>query len=111
MAHFTKNMRERLFAQGWKFSHDYYDYITGETTIYSNKNFPGVYIMESGFGRFVIYSDNVYKTETEKIQEAYEQGLANGERRGFIRGFNNGYFWGFKHGKESANKTGIERKT
>ena len=119
MAHFTKEMRERLFAQGWEFSHDYYDYITGETTVYSNKDFPGVYIMESGFGRFVIYSDNVYKTEEEKIQEAYDKGykeaktkftpnaLEAGKRalELYNLGYSRGYRDGFKHGKENTNKT------
>ena len=119
MAYFTKEMKQRLKDQGWEFSHDYYDYITGETTVYSNKDFPGVYIMESGFGNFVIYSDNVYKTEEEKIQEAYDKGykeaktkftpnaLEAGKRalELYNLGYSRGYRNGFKHGKENTNKT------
>jgi len=78
MAKFTQSMRKRLKQQGWKISHDYYDCVIGETTIFSNRNYPGVYAMESGFGRFVIYSDDAYKTEEEIIQEAYKKGYEQG---------------------------------
>ena len=72
MARFTKEMKQRLKDQGWEFSHT--DYSIFEDDVYSNNKYPGVYIMESKFGNFEIYSDVIYKTEKEKLQEAYDKG-------------------------------------
>ena len=114
MAKFTKEMKQRLKDQGWEFSHT--DYSIFEDDVYSNNKYPGVYIMESKFGNFEIYSDNVYKTEAEKIQEAYEKGykeakikftpnaLEAGKRalELYNLGYSRGYRDGFKHGKENS---------
>jgi len=86
MARFTKMMEKRLKEQGWKFSHtDYYSIF--DDNVYSNDKYPGIYILETEFGNFDIYSDVIYKTEKEKLQEAYE------------KGYNKGYDYGYKTAK------------
>ena len=110
MAHFTKNMKQRLFAQGWKFSNDYYSIF--EDDVYSNDKYPGVYIKETACGNFEIYSDFIYKTEKEKIQEAYKKGYSQGYNSGINRGYyicsKNGYNK-YKEGYEKGYDAGYEQ--
>ncbi len=92
MAHFTQNMKERLFAQGWKFSHkNYYEYNQEIETIYSNDKYPGVFISRSNSFGIYTYSDDLYNPESEKIIEAYNKGYNKGSKRGYDRGYNYGY--------------------
>ena len=116
MARFTKEMKQRLKDQGWEFSHT--DYSIFEDDVYSNNKYPGVYIMESKFGNFEIYSDVIYKTEKEKLQEAYDKGykeaktkftpnaLEAGKRalELYNLGYSRGYRDGSKHRKEMQIK-------
>ena len=112
MAHFTKEMKQRLKDQGWEFSHGYYDYVMGKKTIYSNKSFPGVYVMETGTRNFAIYSDVIYKIEEEKIQEAYKKRYNKAKieftpnplevKEKICDTYVNGYYRGYNYGYKIA---------
>ena len=106
MAHFTQNMMERLFIQGWEFSNIRNSGFTENEYVYSNRKYPGVHILQRADNHFEIFSDNKYMSKGETFFRA----LRAGYDKGYGEGFKDGYEVGIEEGKKQgyfAAKKGI----
>jgi len=60
---FSKRMVERLYSQGWEYSHMGRCGYGHDEPIYSHRDFPGVFLRENRDGGYSLYSDKVYVSE------------------------------------------------